>query len=106
VFYTIQCRDTQHPTWRTTKEEWLFNGDQVVGRQRPAHHQEYCSDTFGVVFEAVEELYGTRYQSGSFSLINVGSGFHCLRSFSFFFSFLVFDVLSHLYDSCCESYCM
>jgi len=30
---------------------------------------------------AVEELYGTRYQSGSFSLINVGSGFHCLHSF-------------------------
>jgi hypothetical protein len=22
----------------------LFNGDQVVGRLRPAHHQEYCSD--------------------------------------------------------------
>jgi len=42
----------------------------------------------------VEELYGTRYQSGSFScLINVGSGFHCLRSFSFlFFSFLFFSV--------------
>ena len=38
---------------------------------------------------AVEELYSTRYQSGSFSLINVGSGFHCLRSFFFFlFSFL------------------
>jgi hypothetical protein len=36
---------------------------------------------------AVEELYGTQYQSGSFSLINVGSGFHCLRSF-FFFLFL------------------
>ena len=32
-------------------------------------------------FFAVEELYGTRYQSGSFSFINVGSGFHCLRSF-------------------------
>jgi hypothetical protein len=32
----------------------------------------------------VEELYGTRYQSGSFPLINVGSGFHCLRSFFFF----------------------
>jgi hypothetical protein len=30
----------------------------------------------------------TRYQSGSFSLINVGSGFHCLRSFSFLFLFL------------------
>jgi len=35
---------------------------------------------------AVEELYGTRYQSGSFSLINVGSGFHCLRSIFFFLS--------------------
>jgi hypothetical protein len=36
----------------------------------------------------VEELYGTRYQSGSFSLIKVGNGFHCLRNFSFlFFSF-------------------
>jgi len=32
----------------------------------------------------VEELYGTRYQSGSFFLINVGSGFHCLRSFFLF----------------------
>jgi len=30
---------------------------------------------------AVEELYGTRYQSGSFFLTNVGSGFHYLRSF-------------------------
>jgi len=33
----------------------------------------------------VEELYGTRYQSGSFSLLIVGSGFHCLRRFSFFY---------------------
>jgi hypothetical protein len=32
---------------------------------------------------AVEELYGTRYQSGSFSLIDVGSGFHCLHSYYF-----------------------
>jgi len=32
----------------------------------------------------VEEFYGTRYQSGSFSLVNVGSGIPCLRSFSFF----------------------
>ena len=35
----------------------------------------------------MEELYGSRYQSGSFFLINVGSGFHCLRSFFFLFSF-------------------
>jgi hypothetical protein len=45
---------------------------------------------------AVDELYGARYQvtmvtmggdfqpGDSFSLINVGSGFHCLRRFSFF----------------------
>jgi hypothetical protein len=32
---------------------------------------------------AVEELYGTRYQGGSFFLIIVGSGFHCLHSFFF-----------------------
>jgi hypothetical protein len=32
----------------------------------------------------VEELYGIRYQSGSLSLVNVGNGFHCLRSFFFF----------------------
>ena len=38
----------------------------------------------------VEEYYGTRYQSGSFSLINVGSGFYCLRSFfPFLFQFFV-----------------
>jgi hypothetical protein len=36
--------------------------------------------------KAVEELYGTQYRSGSFSFINVGSGFHCLRSFFFFYS--------------------
>jgi hypothetical protein len=35
----------------------------------------------------VKELYGTWYQSGSFSLIYVGSGFHCLRNFSFTFLF-------------------
>ena len=39
---------------------------------------------FSFLFTA-EELYGTWYQSGSFSLINVGSGFHCLRSFFFCF---------------------
>ena len=35
----------------------------------------------------VKEFYGTRYHSGSFCLVNVGSGFHCLRNF-FFFSYL------------------
>jgi len=29
----------------------------------------------------VEELYGSQCQRGYFSLFNVGSGFHCLRSF-------------------------
>jgi len=41
---------------------------------------------------AMEELYGTRYRSNYFSLINVGSGFHCLRSF--FFSFFFFYPVS------------
>jgi len=36
---------------------------------------------------AAEELYGTRYQSGSFSLIYVGTGFHCLCSYLSFFLF-------------------
>jgi hypothetical protein len=40
----------------------------------------------------VEELYGTRYQSGSFSLIDVGSGFHCLRSF-----FLTYSVSTGIF---------
>jgi hypothetical protein len=44
---------------------------------------------------AVEELYGTWYQSGSFSLLNVVSGFHCLRSF-FFFLFLFSEVYNFI----------
>jgi hypothetical protein len=46
---------------------------------------------------AVEELYNTRYQSGSFSLINVGSGFHCLRTFFFSFSFMSFGFTARAY---------
>jgi len=33
------------------------------------------------LFLLVEELYSTRYQSGSFSLLIVGSNFHCVFSF-------------------------
>ena len=43
----------------------------------------------------VEVLYGTRYQSGSVSLINVGNGFHCLRSFFFLFSFLTYMLMHY-----------
>jgi hypothetical protein len=32
------------------KNKKLCSKDQVVGRQRPAHHHEYCSDIVGVVF--------------------------------------------------------
>ena len=42
------------------------------------------------LFPLVKGFYGTRYQSGSFSLNNVGSDFHCLHRFplpaSFFHS--------------------
>jgi hypothetical protein len=51
---------------------------------RPSLQPSWSPLIFPFLF-AVEELYGTRYQSGSFSLINVGSGFHCLLSFYFFF---------------------
>jgi hypothetical protein len=39
------CRDTQHPTWRVGLEK-LFSGDQVVGRQKPAHYQEFTPRYF------------------------------------------------------------
>jgi len=40
-------------------------------------------------FVIVEEFYGSRHHSGSFSLIDVGSGLYCLRGCSFFFSTLL-----------------
>jgi hypothetical protein len=52
---------------------------------RPSLQPSWFPLIFPFLF-AVEELYGTRYQSGTFSLIYVGSGFHCLRSFFIFFS--------------------
>jgi hypothetical protein len=30
------------------REERLFRRDQVVGRHRPAHHQESCSDILAI----------------------------------------------------------
>jgi hypothetical protein len=42
----------------------------------------------------VEDLYGTRYQSGYFSLINVGSGFSLSV---FFFSFLLQGFIARHY---------
>ena len=57
---------------------------------RPSLQSSWSPLTFPFLF-AVEELYGTRYQSGSFSLINVGSGFHCLRTFFFFLFFFSED---------------
>ena len=41
------CRDTLHPTSHLENKDKLFSGDQVVGRQKLAHHQEYCSDICG-----------------------------------------------------------
>jgi len=38
---------------------------------------------------AVEEFYGTWYQSGSFPLVNMGSGFQCPRSSSFSFPYVL-----------------
>jgi len=44
--------------------------------------------TFPFLF-VVEELYGTQYQSGSFFLIDVGSGVYCLLHSYFFFTTLL-----------------
>jgi hypothetical protein len=47
------------------------------------------------LFILVEEFYGTRYQSGSFSLIKVEYGFHCLRSLLEFY--YLFEEVQTLY---------
>ena len=48
---------------------------------RPSLQPSWSPLIFPFLF-AVEELYSIWYQSGSFSLFDVGSGFHCLRSLS------------------------
>ena len=49
---------------------------------RPSLQPSWSPFIFPFLF-TVEELYGARYQSCSFSLINAGSGFHCLHIFFF-----------------------
>ena len=72
-------------TWASWKDAWVSRKVLSSGAGfRPSLQPSWSPLVFPFLF-AVEELYGTRYQSGSFSLINVGSGFHCLRSFSFSF---------------------
>jgi len=65
----------------------LLSADSEFWRFCMVIHSILPDILFSFLF-AVEELYGTRYQNGSFFLINVGSGFHCLRSFSLNFSCL------------------
>jgi len=40
-------------------ESSFSNGDQVVGRQKPANHQEYCSDICGGCVNVSSNLYET-----------------------------------------------
>jgi hypothetical protein len=83
----------------------------IDSHQQPVSDQA-CNplDPHWFLLFAVEELYGTRYQSGSFSLINVRSGSNCLRNFVCFiiaFDALCMDTLTQacLYslatDVCC-----
>ena len=75
-------------TWASWKDAWVSRKVLSSGAGfRPSLQPSWSPLVFPFLF-AVEELYGTRYQSGSFSLINVGSGFHCLRSFFSFFFFV------------------
>jgi hypothetical protein len=49
----MKRKEKNADTVNTTGMDWkrmfcvLFSGDQVVGRQKLAHHQEYCSDICG-----------------------------------------------------------
>jgi hypothetical protein len=72
----------------------VINTHQEPAGFKPSLQPFWSPLIFPFLF-AVEELYGTRYQSGSFSLTNVGSGFYCLHSFSF-----VFKVFHHIKISC------
>jgi len=50
-----------------------------------------------LIFPLVEEVYGTWYQGYSFSLINMGNVFHCLRSF---FTNTALDIESYHRNFC------
>jgi hypothetical protein len=69
---------------------WVYVTLFPTGLVQPVLCQplDFPIDLFHIL--VVEEFYGTRYQSGSVSLNNVGIGFHCLRSFSFRFISFVF----------------
>jgi hypothetical protein len=80
-------RDIEH-----NPHKYLSNtpsGVQGSESQPPDPHRQAC------LISVLRGGGALQYQSGSFSLINVGSGFHCLRSF-FFLLFLCFrwDVVS------------
>jgi len=53
----------------------------IINSHQETVSGQACNPPDISLFPLVEEFYGTRYQSGSFSLIIVGSDFHCLRSF-------------------------
>jgi len=71
-------------TFNTNVRHWLTLTPQISEQYQacnpPDPHWFFFSFSRWSSFS-----YGTRYQSGSFSLNNVGSGIHCLRSFSFLF---------------------
>ena len=63
----------------------IINSHQELVSGQACNPRSWSPLNFPFLF-AVEELYGTQYQSGSFSLINVESGYHCVV-FLFLFSF-------------------
>jgi hypothetical protein len=69
VFCTTQWMQRHNipPTWKKILEKF-FCGVQVVGRQRPPHHQEYCSDIRG----------GCVQCNVSSQLYDFGSGSDCM----------------------------
>jgi hypothetical protein len=66
---------------------------RYIGRLHGAHEPEWeaelaqvCLSLMQIQCEGflLEDFYCTQYRIGYFSLITVGSGFHCLRSFVLF----------------------
>ena len=77
----------------------IINSHQEPVCFRPSLQPSWSPLIFPFLF-VVEELYGTRYQSGSFSLINVGSAFRCLRMYVVFSFFLFLSNASGMDESC------
>jgi hypothetical protein len=86
----VSCKFKQLFDWQPTKKgeglpekRWWW--PLVALQWKPVHVLWKCSmrlPAFVLMHFVVEEVYSARYQSGSFSLINLGSDLNCLHIYS------------------------